>query len=98
MHSTSLDKRSGEAHEIFDNQWSLGDSLLKARQFGEAALHYQAALSYNPKATWVLLDYGDALKGEGKRVEARLAWKKAMALEPPPSYYGAQARQKLAQN
>ena len=88
---------SAKAGEVYDNQWSLGDALLKRGQFREAAVHYQEALRFNPQADWVLLRYGDALRGAGRRIEARAAWKRLLAIQPPNPYYQRQARERLTQ-
>lgn len=87
---------SGKAGEVYDNQYSLGDVLLKMGQYREAAVHYQEALRYNPQADWVLLGYGDALHELGRREEARAAWEKCVAVQPPNPYYQRQAKERLA--
>ncbi len=85
-----------KAQQVFDNQWLLGDSLLRIHRYQEAAAYYQKALRFNSTADWVLLSYGDALAGEGKQAEARVAWKNVLAVTTANDYYGRQARARLA--
>lgn len=95
-HPDPLVPGEAKAQQVFNNQCLLGNALLKMRGYHEAAVYYQEALRFDPTAFWVLLGYGDALAGEGRQAEARVTWKKLMAVTTANDYYGRQARARLA--
>ena len=87
---------SQAAQSTCDNNWLLGDALVKARQYQEALPHYREALRFRPSADWMLLGYGDALHGARRTAEARASWRKLLTVQPPNPYYQRQARARLA--
>ena len=78
---------SNIAYTVFDNHWSLGDSLVAVGDYKAAAVEYEQALRYRPNSDWIQLGYGKALNGMGRRAEARTAWKKVLQLDHDPNFY-----------
>ncbi|GAB4214123.1 MAG: hypothetical protein OHK0012_11520 [Synechococcales cyanobacterium] len=70
-------------------QLLLGDTLLKQRQFGEALLHYQAALSIEPENAQIqllvakaLYERGQQSLGQAKLADAVKDFREAIAILP----------------
>lgn len=89
---------SANVEPWYDAYWTLGEELVQTGHYQEAVQNLRQALRFNPSSAPHLLWLGDALNGEGKRSEARAAWKKSLAARPPNSYYQRLARQRLARN
>ncbi|MGI4790831.1 MAG: M56 family metallopeptidase [Janthinobacterium lividum] len=96
----SIPRGGGEAlpdnaERIDDAHWLMGDSLLKLREYSSAADQYQQALRYR-RTDDALLGLGDALSGEGRRAEAKVAWKAVFSVSLHNPYYQRLARERLA--
>jgi Flp pilus assembly protein TadD len=87
---------SGKVQPWYDAYWTLGEELVQTGQYEEAVMNLRQALRFNPSDDALLLWLGDALNGSGHRAEARAAWRRCLAAQPPKSYYQRQARARLA--
>jgi len=87
---------SGKVQPWYDAYWTLGEELVQTGQYQEAVMNLRQALRFNPSDGAHLLWLGDALNGSRHRAEARAAWRKSLAAQPPNSYYQRQARARLA--
>lgn len=84
------------AQSAFSSHYLLGDALVKLGLYREAEAQYNQALLFDPDADWVLLGVGNALNSQGKRLQARAAWRKIMSHSPRPTFYTRQAHIRLA--
>ena len=65
-------------------RYNLGTALLKLHRWEDAAVQFMVATEGHPRYHEAWIGLGKARAGQGRTVEARALWKRALALNPPP--------------